>query len=398
MKKSYIKFIFKRKKNKKSNKLFIIAFIFTLYAFTNFELKIIYLKAKIDRLLIFSNAKMFIEKCFNQHPISNKFQFDNTPVISVIIPLYNCEKTINASIASIQYQNLTDFEIILINDYSYDNTFNIIKSFEKYDQRIKIINNKKNMGSLYSRSIGILISKGEYIFSLDNDDLFFSSYVFDSILKCAKDSDFDIIGFKAISINDYKDNIEQMKDLYNYEKYPKNLVVSQPKLSKWIFTKNGHFSTHDVTIWAKCIKSNIYKRAILQLGKKRYSIFVSWAEDTIINVVIFSIASLFKFVHIYGIIHLINNLTASFTQSSNIKLFGELYLLDIIFDFSRNTSDKNFAVEYAINIKNTFRIKEFKHDINLIYFQSILKKFLKSLYITKRNKEKIKKDFETFFI
>ena len=347
--------------------------------------------------MILSNAKIFIDKCFNQHSILNKFEIDNTSEISTIIPLYNCEKTISASIISILNQNFTNFEIILINDYSYDNTFNIIKNFEEKDRRIKIINNKKNMGSLYSRSIGVLISKGEYIFSLDNDDLFFSPYVFDSILKSAKDSDFDIIGFRAISISDYKNNIEQMKDLYNYEKYPKNLVVFQPKLSKWIFTKNGHFSTHDVTIWAKCIKSNIYKNAILQLGKKRYSVFVSWAEDTIINVVLFSIASSFKFVHKYGIIHLNNNLTASFTQSSNLKLFGELYLLDIIFDFSRNTSDKNFAVEYAYNIKKTFGINKFEHDTNLIYFKTILKKLLNNFYITNRNKKKIKKDFETFF-
>ena len=135
----------------------------------------------------------------------------------------------------------------------------------------------------------------------------------------------------------------------------------------------------------------------MQLGKKRYSVFVSWAEDTIINVVLFSIASSFKFVHKYGIIHLNNNLTASFTQSSNLKLFGELYLLDIIFDFSRNTSDKNFAVEYAYNIKKTFGINKFEHDTNLIYFKTILKKLLNNFYITNRNKKKIKKDFETFF-
>ena len=62
---------------------------------------------------------------------------------------------------SVQFQNLSETEILLINDFSEDNTSNIIRNFQKSDFRIKIINNHKNMGTLYSRSIGALISKGE---------------------------------------------------------------------------------------------------------------------------------------------------------------------------------------------------------------------------------------------
>ena len=78
---------------------------------------------------------------------------------------------------------MSKIEILLINDYSIDNTSRIIKKAQKYDHRIKIINNNKNMGALYSRSIAALMSKGEYIFSLDNDDMYFYSEVFDYIYK-----------------------------------------------------------------------------------------------------------------------------------------------------------------------------------------------------------------------
>ena len=58
---------------------------------------------------------------------------------------------------------MTDFEIILINDNSTDNSLKIIRKMKSYDNRIHIINNHKNMGTLYSRCIGVLNSKGKYI-------------------------------------------------------------------------------------------------------------------------------------------------------------------------------------------------------------------------------------------
>ena len=77
-------------------------------------------------------------------------------LISVVIPVFNCEKSINASIRSIQNQNFSEIEIILINDASSDNTSNIINTFQKEDYRLKILNNNKNRGTLYSRCIGAL--------------------------------------------------------------------------------------------------------------------------------------------------------------------------------------------------------------------------------------------------
>ena len=76
----------------------------------------------------------------------------------------------------------------LINDFSKDNSSEILEYLKEKDSRIRIVKNKKNMGSLYSRSIGALISNGEYIFPLDNDDMFFSEDIFDYIIKIAKES------------------------------------------------------------------------------------------------------------------------------------------------------------------------------------------------------------------
>ena len=86
--------------------------------------------------------------------------------------MYNIERFINRTILSVQNQNFDNFEIILINDFSTDNSFNIVKELSQKDKRIKIINNIIKKGSLYSRCIGTLISKGKYIFPLDSDDLY----------------------------------------------------------------------------------------------------------------------------------------------------------------------------------------------------------------------------------
>jgi len=96
---------------------------------------------------------------------TNEYYFCNNkyPNISIIMPIYNCQNTILFSITSIHKQNFNNYEIIMINDYSNDNTSKIINVLKQKDSRIRIINNKKNMGILYSRSIGVLNSKGKYI-------------------------------------------------------------------------------------------------------------------------------------------------------------------------------------------------------------------------------------------
>ena len=83
-------------------------------------------------------------------------------------------------------------EIKLVNDESTDNTLSIIQEIQRGDPRIKIMNNKKNMGILYIRCIGVLASKSKYIFPLDNDDMLFDSDVFHTIINIADIRNFDI--------------------------------------------------------------------------------------------------------------------------------------------------------------------------------------------------------------
>ena len=342
------------------------------------------------------DGRNFLDKCLN---LSNhqKYNLFENPKVTAIIPLFNCEKTIEQALHSIQYQNISNFEIILVNDFSKDNTYEIIKNIKKDDQRIIIINNHRNMGTLYSRSIASLIANGEYIFSLDNDDLFFYYDVFDYIYKKAKKDDLDIIGFLAINIRNYTADITRMIDLYTYQ-FPDEFYLEQPELGIWMIKFNNKFLIHNNMIWDKCIKTLIYKKAVNLLGFKRYSKFLSWAEDTSINYVLLKTAKSFKYIYKYGVAHFVGRNTASNTQPIELKIFGELFLLDIIFDFSgNNIEEKNLLIDQALYIYKGYKIKRYINNTNSNYLKSILKKIFNCKYTSKLNKRKIKKLFITFF-
>lgn len=95
------------------------------------------------------------------------------PLVSVIIPIYNAELYIVQAIESILLQTLKNFELLLINDASTDNSLQIIKSFKKKDKRIKIINNKTNVQMAESLNLGIEKAKSEIIARMDQDDIAF---------------------------------------------------------------------------------------------------------------------------------------------------------------------------------------------------------------------------------
>ena len=153
------------------------------------------------------------------------------PNISVIIPLYNCQSSIEITIKSIEMQYFKNYEIILVNDYSKDNTSQIVNKLKKKDLRIKIINNKKNMGILYSRSMGALTSKGKYIFCLDNDDLFYDEKLFDRVFKIAEKNNFDIVEFKSFYFKRITRQIKFREIKENpFNKHLNNFSLTQPEL------------------------------------------------------------------------------------------------------------------------------------------------------------------------
>jgi len=95
----------------------------------------------------------------------------STAFISVIMPVYNRAEFIGEAIQSILSQTYKNFELIIIDDASTDNTLKVISEFTDDDDRILLLKNKKNEGVAATRNRGIEIAKGEFIAFMDSDDI-----------------------------------------------------------------------------------------------------------------------------------------------------------------------------------------------------------------------------------
>lgn len=93
------------------------------------------------------------------------------PKVSVLMSVYNCEKTIKKSIDSIIEQTFTDWEFIICDDGSEDNTYKVIQEIAKREPRIVLIKNDRNRGLSYSLNHCLKLAKGDYCARMDGDDL-----------------------------------------------------------------------------------------------------------------------------------------------------------------------------------------------------------------------------------
>ena len=340
--------------------------------------------------IILQKGRNYLDFCLQGVNKKIFFYFNKKPKISVIIPIYNCQKTINLTIISIQNQIIQDYEIILVNDNSKDNSKQIIDNIQKNEPRIIIINNERNMGTLYSRNIGVLASRGKYIFPLDNDDMLFNPKIFRLLYKEAINKNYDIVGFKTIYGLDYHSTEKKMFD-EPFIKNKTNKVVYQPKL-KFLSINNN-----DCHIWGKLIRNDIYKTAINLMGIKRYSVYLCFTEDDIMVFMLFSSAKSYKFLPIYGLFHLKSKNTASFTLSQNHKLFSKIYFLEILFDFTNNNfKEKRYVSNFAIFLSKIFN---YKTTLNTrIYLKQVLNKILNCDFIEKRQKKLIISSFKKYII
>jgi glycosyltransferase involved in cell wall biosynthesis len=350
-------------------------------------------KDKNLKNIILLKGRKYLDFCLKGRLINNNIYKKYEVIkITAIIPIFNCEYSIKSVIRSIQNQKMYELEILLVNDNSKDNSSQIIQKLQKEDHRIKIINNKKNMGTLYSRCIGVLEAKGKYIFPLDNDDLIFDNNIFNIVYKEAVIHNYDIIGFKHIQANDYKANINEMKN--GCHMHDNEFIIYQPKLSLFSISKNNKFVINEVHIWSKSIRTSLYQMAVNALGAKRYSLFVSWAEDTSMVFTLFNFAKSYRYMKFYGIFRYNRQSSASNKMPLSNRLLGDLFLLDLIFSFTKNTQeDKKFVVYKAIQIKA--RISTISLNLfNKNYLILLLKKIFNCNFISKNDKDLLKEIYK----
>ena len=113
------------------------------------------------------------------------------PAISVIIPVYNAQEGLSQCIDSLLDQTFSDYEIIILNDGSTDNSLEVIQNYASKNDSIRVID-KENEGVAKTRNRGIVLAKGEYIVFIDNDDFIAPDYL-ECFYKAIEKEKLDIV-------------------------------------------------------------------------------------------------------------------------------------------------------------------------------------------------------------
>lgn len=171
-------------------------------------------------------------------------------LISIIIPVYKVEKYISRCLDSILNQTFQNFEIILINDVSPDNSIKIAESYADKDSRIRIIHNEENSGAGWSRMVGYTHARGEYVTFCDPDDYLPENSLEILYEAITRDSTADMC------IGDYQ---RVYPDGSKSEVFENKLIYGNDKISVAKSTLNRH-TPH--FLWNK-----IYKRELFEYSE-----------------------------------------------------------------------------------------------------------------------------------
>lgn len=132
-------------------------------------------------------------------------------LISIIIPLYNREELIKDTLNSVSKQTDKNWECIIVDDHSTDNSIEVVKEFIKDDQRFKLFTRDSEVkGASVCRNIGVKQSEGTFLMFLDSDDLLDSNCIYQR--KAYLDSDFDFLVFP---MKYFKQDTSDMNVLHN---------------------------------------------------------------------------------------------------------------------------------------------------------------------------------------
>lgn len=184
------------------------------------------------------------------------------PLISVIMPAYNCENYIKKAIDSILEQSYHNFELLICDDFSNDNTWGIINTY--YDKRIKCFRNTENKGYLLTCNFLFERSKGRFITFQDADDYSIPSRLEKLFNHLEKNPQISLIGSNYFRI-------------INKRKITSNFPLEHKDLINYIYKyKSIPFCGASIMIRSECIEGSLYENKFIKLGFEDYYLILSF--------------------------------------------------------------------------------------------------------------------------
>jgi glycosyltransferase involved in cell wall biosynthesis len=299
------------------------------------------------------------------------------PIVSVIVPAYNAEKTIEKCLDSLLNQTLKNIEIIVINDCSKDNTLKILK---KYKNKIKLLDNKKNLGPAGSRNRGLDAATGDYIGFVDSDD-WVALNMFE-LMSSKMDDEVDLVACSRINVskNGEKKIINTNKDTdakaftktsnYNCDKLFKRSIIEKHKLrmpEQYSYAEDFAFG----------IRYKYYANKMCILEEPLYY-YLADSEGSITNS--------YKR-NLLNIINVLEDMNTFFKENNAFEKYEkELVELSAGFYVRRtrefkNFNDKKLQREFVKKFLNYFK-RNFKHYVHAINgFKTKYYRFYRSSYL-----------------
>lgn len=142
------------------------------------------------------------------------------PKVSVIVPVYNTEKYLRDCLDSLVSQSLDDMEIIVVDDASTDNGYEIIEEYALKYPQLKVYHNDKNIGQSMARNIGLEMASGEYIGFVDSDD-FIEKTMYETMYEGAIESGADVV---SVGIDFIDSDVNRDRDSLFKARWKGNLV------------------------------------------------------------------------------------------------------------------------------------------------------------------------------
>ena len=211
---------------------------------------------------------------------TNKIDYNNKPLISIVLPTYNKENELIKSLRSIQNQSFKNIEIIIVHDCSKDNTSKLFEYLLESDPRIRIFHHEKNMGCWRSRLDGILYSRGKYIILFDPGDWYEDNYVLEDAFNTIEKYNIDSVKFLYRRI---LDNNHMEKYLIDFHVNDKSKIVygssNVHKYNTKIFKSWGN-------MWNRIVRANIFIKGIYLLNDITLNIYKNAWDDMWFNTII----------------------------------------------------------------------------------------------------------------
>ncbi|MDM1384253.1 glycosyltransferase family 2 protein [Myroides marinus] len=250
------------------------------------------------------------------------------PIVSVLVPVYNISKFIEKCIVSLCEQTYTNFEIIIVNDCSPDNSISIVnevlKRYPSMQQKVSIVNHEENRGLASARNTGVEKARGKYVLHVDGDD-FLEENALEILVGKALYSEADIVVFNYF---------------LEWSKKRKKVDVFQGKDTKetLLAMLEGKGS---VNIWNKLIKRELYLNNNIKNVEG-----VNFGEDLLVTPLLLFHTDKVVFCekHLYHYLQFNEN---SYTKKMSSKSAKDLvFVMYFLLDFFRNNSDDVLYEEY----------------------------------------------------